>query len=132
MIPYWHLFCLGLAVLIGFAHILLQAYSATAQTGLKWNVSARDEPREITGMAGRLERASDNFRESFPLFAASLIAAYLAARLSEVTLIAAITYVVARGVYIPLYAFGVPYLRSMTWGVSFVAILVILAALLLP
>jgi uncharacterized MAPEG superfamily protein len=131
LIPFYHLVCLGLAVLIGVIHIALQAISATRDTGVKWNAGARDTPAELGVMAGRLERASHNFRESFPLFAASLLGAYLAAQLSDLTLVAAVTYVVARAVYIPLYAFGVPYLRSLVWVISLVAILVILAALLL-
>lgn len=131
MIPFYHLVCLGLAVVIGIIHIALQAVAATRENGPKWNAGPRDNTPEPGVMAGRLDRASRNFQETFPLFAAVLLAAYLAAQLSDLTLIAAIAYVVARAVYIPLYAFGVPYLRSLVWVVSLVAILVILAALLL-
>ena len=35
----------------------------------------------------------------------------------------------ARVVYVPLYAFGVPYVRSLVWTVSFAGLVMILAAL---
>ena len=131
MTPFYHLVCLGLAVIIGLIHIILQGMSATKENGAAWNAGPRDETKPLGVMAGRFDRASKNFQETFPLFAAVLLGAYLAAQLSDLTLMAAIAYVVARAVYIPLYAFGVPYLRSLAWVVSLIAILVLLFALLL-
>ena len=131
IIPHQHLIWLGLAVLVGAVNLIWAAAAAQPQRGREWNVGPRDVPCPLTGMAGRLERAFANFRETFPFFVAVVIGAYLAAQLSYVTLYATITYVVARAIYLPLYAFGVPYWRSLVWGVSFIAILVILAALFL-
>jgi uncharacterized MAPEG superfamily protein len=37
--------------------------------------------------------------------------------------------VAARAVYVPLYAFGVPYVRSFVWLLSFIGIGMVLAAL---
>ncbi len=54
---------------------------------------------------------------------------YLGGRLGELTSLGALIYVAARAVYIPLYAFGVPYVRSLTWVASMVGILMLLAAL---
>jgi uncharacterized MAPEG superfamily protein len=82
-------------------------------------------------MAGRLERAFANYRETFPFFAALVIAVYLSGKLSQLTLTASVTYVVARAVYVPLYAFGVPYVRSLVWVASMVGIAALLYALLL-
>ena len=131
IVPHQHLIWLGLAVVVGVVNLGWASIAAQPQRGVKWNVGPRDEPCPLTGMAGRLERAFANFRETFPFFVAVVLAAYLAAQLNHVTLIATITYVVARAVYIPLYAFGVPYARSLVWMISFIAILVILAALFL-
>lgn len=125
------LFWLGLAALIGVIHIILQAATATRDTGMKWNAGPRDQPHEVGVLAGRMERAFANYRETFPLFAAGLIAAYLGGQVDHLVNTAAAAYVVARAIYIPLYAFGVPYVRSLVWGISFVAILVILGSLLL-
>ena len=122
---------LGFAVVIGLIQLLWAAIAAQPQRGLKWNTGPRDEPRPLTGMAGRLERAFANYRETFPFFAALLIAVYLGGKLSDLTLTATVTYVVARAIYVPLYAFGVPYVRSLVWVVSMGGIAALLYALLL-
>lgn len=120
---------LAAAVIIGIIHLLWAAAAAQPQRGLKWNTGPRDEPVVLTGVAGRLERAFANFRETFPFFAVLVIVDYLGGRLGDLTSYGAVAYVVARAVYIPLYAFGVPYVRSLAWVASMVGILMLLAAL---
>lgn len=123
---------LGAAVLIGLVHLLWASAAANAQwKDLKWNMGPRDEPKPpLTGVAGRLQRAFANFRETFALFAAALLAAYLAAKLGPLTLWGAALYVIGRAAYLPLYALGVSGLRTLAWLVSMVGILMILVALL--
>jgi uncharacterized MAPEG superfamily protein len=120
---------LAAAVILGIIHLLWAAAAAQPQRGLKWNTGPRDEPVVLTGVAGRLERAFSNFRETFPFFAALVLLDYLGGRLGDLTSLGALIYVAARAVYIPLYAFGVPYVRSLTWVASMVGILMLLAAL---
>ena len=120
---------LAVAALIGLVHLLWASAAAQPQRGLKWNVGPRDEPVVLTGMAGRLERASANFRETFPLFAAAVIVVYLSGRIGFVSAHGALIYVAARVIYLPLYAFGVPVARSIVWVVSFIGIGMVLAAM---
>ena len=120
---------LAVAVLIGIVHLLWAAAAAQPQRGLKWNTGPRDEPVVLTGVAGRLERAFANFRETFAFFAVLVIVDYLGGRLGDLTAYGAVVYVAARAVYIPLYAFGVPYVRSLAWVASMVGVLMLLAAL---
>jgi len=120
---------LAAAVIIGIVHLLWAAAAAQPQRGLKWNTGPRDEPVVLTGVAGRLERAFANFRETFAFFAVLVIVDYLGGRLGDLTAYGAMVYVAARAVYIPLYAFGVPYVRSLAWVASMVGILMLLAAL---
>ena len=117
------------AVLIGLVHLVWAAAAAQPQRGLKWNAGPRDEPIVLTGVAGRLERAFANFRETFPFFAALVVVDYLGGRLGDLTAYGAALYVAARALYIPLYAFGVPSLRSLVWVASMVGILTLLSAL---
>jgi uncharacterized MAPEG superfamily protein len=116
---------------IGLVHLLWAAAAAQPQRGLKWNVGPRDTPVVLTGMAGRLERAFANFRETFPLFAAAVLVAYLGGRLGTLTTYGAVLYVGARAVYVLLYAFGVPVVRSLVWLASMVGLGLILAALVI-
>ena len=122
---------LAAAVVLGVVHLLWAAAAAQPQRGLKWNVGPRDTPVELTGMAGRLERAFANFRETFPFFAAAVLVAYLGGRLGTLTTYGAALYVGARAVYVFLYAFGVPVVRSLVWLASLVGICLILAALVI-
>jgi uncharacterized MAPEG superfamily protein len=54
----------------------------------------------------------------------------VAGREGTATLWGAGIYLAARVVYVPLYAFGVPYLRSLAWGVSLGGLLAVLSAIL--
>jgi uncharacterized MAPEG superfamily protein len=122
---------LAAAVVLGVVHLLWAAAAAQPQRGLKWNVGPRDTPVNLTGMAGRLERAFANFRETFPFFAAAVLVAYLGGRLGTLTTWGTLLYVGARATYILLYAFGVPVFRSLAWLVSVIGIGMILAALVI-
>jgi uncharacterized MAPEG superfamily protein len=121
----------GWAVVIGLVHLIWAAAAAQPQRGLKWHVGPRDTPVVLTGMAGRLERAFANFRETFPLFAAAVLVAYLGGRLGILLAHGAVLYVGARAIYTFLYAFGVPVARSLAWLASLIGIGLILAALVI-
>ena len=119
----------GVAVVIGLVHLMAVAVVGDRQRGLTWSAGARDTPIPLTGVGGRLERAAANFRETFPLFVAAVLIATLADRLGPLTCGGAVAYVAGRVAYLPLYAFGVPWLRSAVWFVSLFGIIAILLAL---
>ncbi len=116
---------LGYAVLLGLAQILLTAFVRTRAYGSKWNTGVRDDtPTDRkTPLVGRLERAQANFFETFALFAAAVLACTAAGRLNHGTEIGCWLYLVARIVYVPLYAAGVPYIRTRVWGLSLLGLL---------
>jgi uncharacterized MAPEG superfamily protein len=124
------LWLLVAAVLLGFAQIILQAQSMNMQRGYRWNAGPRDEVlAPLTGVAGRLNRALRNFLESFPLFAAAVLVAAVANIHNGLTLWGAWLYVLGRIVYVPLYAFGVRYVRSLAWNVAVLGIFLILSGI---
>lgn len=130
MVPF-ELRVLGFSVLLGFVHILLASHSASTQRGYRWTASARDEPvAPLTGAAGRLTRALANFCETFPLFAALALAVVLAGQDGSVSQWGAGLYLAGRVLYLPLYALGVPLVRSLAWNVSAAGILLLAFALL--
>jgi uncharacterized MAPEG superfamily protein len=122
---------LGLAMIIGLVQLVWAAVAARQQQNLKWAGGPRDEPMPIAGVAARLDRAFRNFMETFPLFAAAVIAAYLAAKLGPLTLWGSALYVGARAIYPPIYAAGIPRLRTLVWGVSVVGLVMVVVALFL-
>jgi len=124
------LWLLVAAVLLGFAQIVLQAQSMNMQRGYRWNAGPRDEILSpLTGVAGRLNRASRNFFETFPLFAAVVLIAAIANIHNNLTLWGAWLYLLGRIVYLPLYAFGVRYVRSLAWNVAVLGIFLVLSGI---
>jgi len=122
---------LALSVVLGFVHIVLASHAASLQYGYRWSASARDEPMPpLAGIAGRLERASHNFMETFPFFAAAVLIVHAAGRESSLTWWGANLYFWSRVAYLPLYAAGVFLLRSLVWNVAALGIFLLLAALL--
>ncbi len=103
----------------------------TRQYGLKWNTSARDAAMPpLSPIADRLGRAQANLFETLPLFVAAVLIAHAAGIHSTRTVLGAQLYFWARVVYLPLYAFGVPQIRSLVWLVSLAGLLMIVFALL--
>lgn len=122
---------LGWSVVLGLVHIGLAAAAATRERGLAWNVSARDgASKPLGGVAARLARAQANFLETFPLFAALVLGVVVAGKADAQTLLGAQVYLWSRVVYLPLYAAGVPYLRTLAFGGAVWGMLVLLRALL--
>src|SRR5215468_10902849 len=91
---------LALSTGLGFVHIVAASHAASLQRGYRWSASARDEPVEpLRGVAGRLERASRNFLETFPLFAAAVLADHAVGRHSALTVWGAQLYFWGRVLY---------------------------------
>lgn len=122
---------LAAAAVLGIVQVLLTSAAVTRERGIAWNASARDAQGAPLGpLAGRLQRAQANFLETFPMFAAAVLAVVLAGRQDATTALAAHLYFWARLVYVPLYAAGIPYLRSLVWLVSLAGVLMLLWTLL--
>jgi uncharacterized MAPEG superfamily protein len=119
---------LGVAVIIGLVQLLWATLAAARGRDRRWLLGPRDEPRPLTSTAGRLDRAFRNFMETFPLFAAAVLAADLLGKLGLQTLWGAGLYTAARAIYAPVYAAGVPGLRSAVWAAgTFGLVLVVVA-----
>ncbi|MET0808873.1 MAG: MAPEG family protein [Pseudoxanthomonas sp.] len=118
---------LAWSIALGLAHVLLGAGLMTRQRGMKWNASARDgEPAPLTGVAARVERATRNFLETFPFFAAAVLAVVVTERTGSGSALGAQVYFWARLAYLPIYAAGIPYVRSLAWAVSLWGLLQVL------
>ncbi|BCM24549.1 MAPEG family protein [Methyloradius palustris] len=124
--------CLAWLVVLAVVQIMMAGQARTKQYGTQWNVSARDgEMPELNPLAARLARAQANLFETLPLFAIAILIATVANKTNWMTEVGAVTYLIARLVYLPLYAFGVPVVRTVVWMISMLGFLLVLAALAL-
>ena len=121
---------LAWTLVLALVQIFAAAGARTRQYGSKWNAGARDEQLPpLNPVAGRLVRAQANLFETLPLFIAAVLIAHVAGKEGGLTTIGAWLYLVGRAVYVPLYALGIPVVRSIVWGLALVGLLLILGRL---
>lgn len=124
---------LGWTLVLALLQIFLAAMLRTQETGLDYNAGARDRSGPPEGaLVGRLRRAQANLLETLPLFAAAVLIAHVAGRNGSATFWGVWLYFLSRVAYVPLYGFGVPYLRSLVWLVGVTGLALILIAILRP
>lgn len=122
---------LAWTLVLALVQIFLVSTLRTQETGAHYNMSARDgeapPPRPVTA---RLQRAQANLFETLPLFAAAVLIAHVSGKEGELTLWGCWMYLLARIVYVPLYAAGIPLVRSLVWLVSLAGLVMVLFAVL--
>jgi len=112
-------------------HIFAAAHFKTKQYGAKWNVGARDEALPpLEPVAGRLVRAQANFLETYPIAIVTLLGVVVAGRTNEWTAIGGWLWLSARTVYLPLYAAGVPVVRTFVHLVGLIGLILVFQALI--
>jgi uncharacterized MAPEG superfamily protein len=123
---------LALTLVLAVVQILLAAQLRTRETGMNYNFSPRDEPSPAPPglITSRLMRAQQNLMETLPIFAAEIMIVQVANLHNGVTAWAATAYFWARVIYLPLYAFGIPMIRTLVWLISLFAMIAILLVIL--
>lgn len=121
---------LSCAIGLGLLQLVLAASFSTAERGLAWGAGPRDEtPQALSRLGGRVERAFRNFLETFVFFAAAVLLLHATGRGDANSALGAQIYLWARLLYLPAYAIGVPYLRTLIWAGSLVGIVMVLLPL---
>jgi uncharacterized MAPEG superfamily protein len=122
------LMILAWTLVLALVQVLLPTGLRNRETGLRYNIGPRDESGPPTGkITARLQRAQSNLFETLPVFAIAVLIAHAAGLESERTYWGCVLYFIGRVVYVPLYAAGVPYLRTLAWVVSLVGLLMVLS-----
>jgi uncharacterized MAPEG superfamily protein len=117
---------------LGIVHIVLASHSASLQRGYRWSAGPRDESLpSLQGVAGRLARACSNYLETFPFFAAAVLAVMVTNSHSEWSTWGVYLYLAGRLAYLPLYAFGTYLLRSLFWNVATLGIVLLCLAIIM-
>lgn len=121
---------LTLAALLQCAQFMLYSVMANRQVGPRYAMGPRDEPRQLTGLAGRLQRALSNHFEGLILFGIAVGVVTLSGQSGGLTAACAWVYLAARLLYVPAYAFGWSPGRSIIWGIGWAAtVLMLISAL---
>lgn len=124
---------LAWTLVLALVQIFLASALRTKETGLSFNMSARDtDPPPPGRLTARVQRAQANLFETLPLFIGAVLIAHTANVHTSQTALACWLYLGARIVYLPLYAFGVPVLRTFVWGVSVWGLIILFKAVLIP
>jgi uncharacterized MAPEG superfamily protein len=118
---------LAWTLVLALVQVLLPAFVRSREVGLRYQGGPRDGSAPPPGrLSGRLMRAQGNLFETLPIFAVAVLIVHVTGRENGLTHYGALAYFVARLVYVPLYAAGVPFVRSLVWLVSIAGIVQIL------
>jgi uncharacterized MAPEG superfamily protein len=123
---------LAASVILGLVHLIAASHLISFQRGYRWTASSREEPvPPLRGLANRVDQATTNFLETFPLFAAVVLTAHITSRDSLLTLCGAHLYFWGRVGYLLAAAAGYSLVRSVLfWNTAVTGILLFLIALL--
>ena len=65
------------SVILGLVQLIATSHLISFQYGYRWTGGSRDEPvPPLRGLANRVDQATTNFLETFPFFAALVLAAH--------------------------------------------------------
>lgn len=121
---------LALAALLQALQYGIYSAMAQAQVGSDYAAGPRDVPLQLTGIAGRAQRAMNNHFEGLILFTIAVVVVVLSDQSSGLTQAAAWAYLGARVLYLPAYLYGWTPWRSAIWFVGFLATFAMLIAAL--
>jgi uncharacterized MAPEG superfamily protein len=125
---------LALGVLLQFAYFAAYAWYAFGverQVSARWALSPRDEERPLSGRAARAKRAEANYTHNLLLFAAAAVAVTVSGQSTAFTATCAWLFLAGRVLYLPAYLYGWVPGRSLVWGVSYGATLLLALAALI-
>lgn len=105
------------AVLL-FGLVLVQGALVPINQGFAWGLGARDEPRDMTALQGRMTRIVNNQIEGLAVFAVLIITAHLSGVSTGLTQLGAGLFLGARVGFAVVYAAGLPVIRSALWGLG--------------
>jgi uncharacterized MAPEG superfamily protein len=117
------------AAALTLAQALIAVLGAQTQVGLAALAGNRENLPAITGWADRAARAHRNMLENFVLFAALVLVAQVAGKANATTALGAQVFFWARLIYVPLFLAGIPWVRSATWTVSVIGLVLIFGQL---
>ena len=113
--------------------IVLSANANLSAMGMGWGIGNRDEPARTTGWGARARRAYLNHLENLLIYAAIAVPAHLAGVSTELTILGAQIFIIARILYAIVYVAGwtVAGIRTICWFGGVVGYAMIFISLLM-
>ena len=121
--------CLVWSVALAVVQMLVAVTGAFNQVGLMRLVGNREGMPEITGWGGRAERAHLNMLRNLVLFASLVLVAMVTGKVNETVVLGAQIFFWARVAYAAIYVAGIIWLRTLSWVVSIIGLIMIFAQL---
>lgn len=119
------------SLVLVFVYLTAAAIASITARGAKWAAGPRDGPTPPLGpMGGRLDRAFKNYLETLPMFVGAVVVEAASGHGSSLAPLGAQLYFWGRVAYLPLYASGVPFMRTVAWTVAMAGIVLLLVACL--
>lgn len=119
------------SVVLGLGQLAVATLGGLVDQGLPYNISSRDlPPPSITRITARLQRAFGNFRETFVYFAVAVLVVTTMVKNNPASALGAQLYFWSRVAYVPVYAAGIPVLRTLIWAASIVGLVMVLGVAL--
>lgn len=121
---------LGWSAVLLLVQVVAQA-GAAGDLGPQYLFSPRDEPRTSRSVvAGRLLRALHNLLETYPAFIALAVALALTGKTGGIAATGALIWLIARVLYVVVYAAGIPVIRTFIWFASIIGLVMMLIRLM--
>ena len=118
---------LAASAVLGLVQLVLAAVFTVGARGIPWALGARDIAGAPMGaIGGRVDRAFKNFLETFPIFAVAVLIASSLNRHTAMTMLGTQLHFWARVAFVPVYALGIPVVRTLVWASSLVGIVLVL------
>jgi len=109
----------GLLVLLT---ILAQVLAAAQKLGLTTLAGNRENLGQLDGVAGRLDKAQMNSVVALALVAPAILLHMVQGASGGGVLLAAQIFLIARIIYVVVFAIGIPWIRTLSWLAAYAMI----------
>lgn len=116
-------------VALTFLQVVVAALAAMNQVGLNVLAGNRQNLAELSGFAGRAQRAHRNTLENLPLFIALVLIAHIAGKAEGTVLLGAQLFFWSRVAHWLIYLAGIPWLRTAAYAVSVIGLILMFGRL---
>ena len=121
---------IGWSVVLLLVHIVAQTLFLAKDAGLPFALSSRDDAKPVSAPTERLTKGLRNFLETYAAFIGLALALAVTGKTGGLGASGALVWFWARVVYVPVFAAGIPVVRTLVWTVSIIGLIMMLIQLM--